>query len=308
MKGGRNRRGRAIDGILLLDKSIGFSSNTALQCAKQLFNVRKAGHTGNLDRLASGLLPICFGEATKLSAFLLDADKRYQAVLRLGVVTTTGDAEGEVVAIHEVPSFKLTQIEEVLRRFTGPINQIPPMFSAIKYQGQRLYQLAHRGISVERHARSVTIHELKLIDYNGGDRRIEVYVACSKGTYIRTLAEDIGSVLGCGAHISALRRIGVGPYDIHQAIDLPGLEALAHEGTAPLDARLLSADSGLIDKPAVSLSNAVSYYLCQGHAVRVPHAPSNGLVRIYNAERQFLGVGEVLDDGRIAPRRLMKKA
>ena len=307
MKGGRNRRGRAIDGILLLDKSIGFSSNTALQRAKQLFNARKAGHTGNLDRPASGLLPICFGEATKLSAFLLDADKRYQAVFRLGVVTTTGDAEGGVVATHEVPSFKLTQIEEVLRRFTGPINQIPPMFSAIKYQGQRLYQLAHRGISVERHARSVTIHELKLIDYNGGDRHIEVYVACSKGTYIRTLAEDIGSALGCGAHISALRRIGVGPYAIHQAIDLPGLEALEQEGVAPLDARLLSTDSVLINKPAVSLSNAVSYYLCQGHAVMVPHAPSNGLVRIYNAERQFLGVGEVLDDGRIAPRRLMKK-
>jgi tRNA pseudouridine55 synthase len=306
MKGGRNRRGRAIDGILLLDKSIGFSSNTTLQCAKQLFNARKAGHTGNLDRLASGLLPICFGEATKLSAFLLDADKRYQAIFRLGVVTTTGDAEGEVVATHEVPSFKLTQIEEVLRRFTGPINQIPPMFSAIKYQGQRLYQLAHRGISVERHARSVTIHELKLIDYNGD--HIEVYVACSKGTYIRTLAEDIGSVLGgCGAHISALRRIGVGPYDIHQAIDLAGLEALAQAGAAPLDARLLSVDSVLINKPDVSLSTALSYYLCQGHAVRVPHAPSNGLVRIYNTERQFLGVGEVLGDGRIAPRRLMKK-
>ena len=306
MKGGRNRRGRAIDGILLLDKSIGFSSNTALQRAKQLFDARKAGHTGNLDRLASGLLPICFGKATKLSAFLLDADKRYQAVFRLGVVTTTGDAEGEVVATHEVPSFKLTQIEEVLRRFTGPINQIPPMFSAIKYQGQRLYQLAHRGISVERHARSVTIHELKLIDYDGD--HIEVYVACSKGTYIRTLAEDIGSVLGgCGAHISALRRIGVGPYDIYQAIDLPGLEALAQEGAAPLDARLLSVDSVLINKPDVSLSNALSYYLCQGHAVRVPHAPSNGLVRIYNTERQFLGVGEVLGDGRIAPRRLMKK-
>jgi tRNA pseudouridine55 synthase len=306
MKGGRNRRGRVIDGILLLDKSIGFSSNTTLQCAKQLFNARKAGHTGNLDRLASGLLPICFGEATKLSAFLLDADKRYQAIFRLGVVTTTGDAEGEVVATHEVPSFKLTQIEEVLRRFTGPINQIPPMFSAIKYQGQRLYQLAHRGISVERHARSVTIHELKLIDYNGD--HIEVYVACSKGTYIRTLAEDIGSVLGgCGAHISALRRIGVGPYDIHQAIDLAGLEALAQEGAAPLDARLLSVDSVLINKPDVSLSNALSYYLCQGHAVRVPHAPANGLVRIYNTERQFLGVGEVLGDGRIAPQRLMKK-
>jgi tRNA pseudouridine55 synthase len=306
MKGGRNRRGRAIDGILLLDKSIGLSSNTALQRAKRLFNARKAGHTGNLDVLASGLLPICFGEATKLSAFLLDADKRYQAVFRLGVVTTTGDAEGEVVATHEVPSFKLTQIEEVLRRFTGPINQVPPMFSAIKYQGQRLYQLAHRGISVERHARSVTIHELKLTDYNGD--HIEVYVACSKGTYIRTLAEDIGSVLGgCGAHISALRRIGVGPYDIHQAIDLPGLEALAQAGAAPLDARLLSVDSVLINKPDVSLSNALSYYLCQGHAVRVPHAPSNGLVRIYNTERQFLGVGEVLGDGRIAPRRLMKK-
>jgi tRNA pseudouridine55 synthase len=306
MKGGRNRRGRAIHGILLLDKSIGLSSNTALQRAKQLFNAGKAGHTGNLDVLASGLLPICFGEATKLSAFLLDADKRYQAVFRLGVVTTTGDAEGEVVATHEVPSFKLTQIEEVLRRFRGPINQIPPMFSAIKYQGQRLYQLAHRGISVERHARSVTIHELKLIDYNGD--HIEVYVACSKGTYIRTLAEDIGSVLGgCGAHISALRRIGVGPYDIHQAIDLPGLEALAQEGAAPLDARLLSVDSVLINKPDVSLSNALSYYLCQGHAVRVPHAPANGLVRIYNTERQFLGVGEVLGDGRIAPRRLMKK-
>ncbi len=305
MNGGHKRQGRVIHGILLLDKPVGLRSNAALQRVKRLFHARKAGHTGNLDRLASGLLPLCFGEATKLSGFLLDADKRYQTAFKLGVVTTTGDAEGEVLETRTVHPLRLTQIQEVLRRFTGSIEQTPPMFSAIKHQGQRLYKLAHQGIWVERKARPVVIHELKLLGYEGD--RLEVYISCSKGTYIRTLAEDIGAALGCGAHVSALRRFGVGPYEVKDALDLEALEALAQGGFEPLDAKLLAADSVLVNKPDILLSsNEVSYYLCQGHAVVVPHAPTHGLVRIYNAKRQFLGVGEVLEDGRIAPRRLVK--
>lgn len=304
MKGERKRRGRAIHGVLLLDKPVGMSSNAALQRVKRLFDARKAGHTGNLDRLASGLLPVCFGEATKLSGFLLEADKRYQAVFKLGVITTTGDAEGEIIETRAVQSLGFAQVQEVLQRFTGPIEQVPPMFSAIKHRGQRLYKLAHQGISVERKARTVVIHELKPLDYE--EDQLEIYVCCSKGTYIRTLAEDIGGALGCGAHVSALRRVGVGPYEVKDAIDLKTLEDLAQDGFEPLDARLLAADSALVNKPDILLSNDVSYYLCQGHAVVVPHAPTHGLVRIYNARRQFLGVGEVLEDGRISPRRLMK--
>jgi tRNA pseudouridine55 synthase len=244
------------------------------------------------------------GEATKLSGFLLDADKHYQTVFKLGVVTTTGDAEGELVETRAVEPFALAHIQEVLSRFTGPIKQVPPMFSAIKHQGQRLYKLAHQGISVERKARTVVIHELKLLGYEGD--RLEIAVSCSKGTYIRTLAEDIGSILGCGAHVSALRRVGVGPFEVKDAVAFETLEDLAKGGSERLDAKLLAADSVLVNKPDILLSNEVSYYLGQGHAVVVPHAPTHGLVRLYNRERQFLGVGEVLDDGRIAPRRLVK--
>jgi tRNA pseudouridine55 synthase len=297
-------RGRDISGVLLFDKPQGLSSNDALQRVKRLYAARKAGHTGSLDLLATGLLPICFGEATKLSGFLLDADKRYHAVFKLGLVTTTGDAEGEVIEARPVPALSAEQVVEVLRTFTGRIAQVPPMHSAIKHQGRRLYELAHRGISVPRTARPVTIHQLRLERLDGDC--LEVAVSCSKGTYIRTLAEDIGMRLGCGAHVIALRRVGVGPFDISDAVGLGALEARAGEGFEALDAAVLGLDTVLSDEPLVSLSEDAAYYLCRGQPVCVPHAPTAGLVRLYDHHRQFLGVGRVLDDGRIAPRRLVR--
>jgi tRNA pseudouridine55 synthase len=295
-------RGRDVDGIVLLDKPVGLSSNDALQRAKRLFMARKAGHTGSLDRLASGLLPICLGEATKISGVLLNADKHYLATFRLGQRTTTGDAEGEVVEERPVEGITRREVEQALARFLGAIDQVPPMHSAIKYQGKPLYKLAHRGIEVERQARRVVIHALDLLGLDGRD--LEVSVRCSKGTYVRTLAEDIGAVLGCGAHVAALRRIGSGPYQDPAMVTLEELEALALDGLAALDARILPIESAVRDWPDIRLPEDMAYYLRQGQAVLVPRAPTQGWVRLYGGDARFFGVGEVLDDGRIAPRRL----
>jgi tRNA pseudouridine55 synthase len=297
-------RKRDVHGILLFDKPAGISSNDALQKVKRLFNAQKAGHTGSLDLLATGLLPLCFGEATKFSSFLLNATKRYQTIFKLGIVTETGDAEGAVLETKNFEPFTQAAIQKVLQGFVGLIEQVPPMHSALKHQGQRLYKLAHQGITVERQARPVTIHEIRLLRYEGD--QLEVYVSCSKGTYIRTLAEDIGNKLGCGAHVEALRRVGVGPFDIQDALDLPALQHLAETGFAALDLRLLPVESALADEPGLFLSGNISYYLLKGQPVQIPHAPTHGLVRLYDDQRQFLGVGEVLDDGRIAPRRLVR--
>ncbi len=295
---------RDVSGILLFIKSPGESSNEALQRVKRLFQARKAGHTGSLDRLASGLLPLCFGEATKLSGFLLEADKSYRAIVRLGVVTTTGDAEGEVQKIRPVVDVDAARIGRVLHAMRGAQTQVPPMHSALKHQGQRLYELAHRGIAIERKPRPIVIHELDLLHFSGD--RLEIRVRCSKGTYIRTLAEDIGAALGCGGHVAALERTAVGDFDARDGIDLEGLADLAHHGLAALDARLLPLDSLLQGEPSVALSRDAAYYLSQGQPVLVAHAPQAGLVRLYDDRRRFLGVGEVQDDGRIAPRRLLK--
>ncbi len=301
--GRRHRKGRNVQGIVLLDKPIGLSSNEALQVVKRLFNARKAGHTGSLDKLASGLLPICLGEATKMSSFLLNADKHYLATFKLGVKTTTGDAEGEVVLTRSTSGVSSEQIPQVLSGFTGEIEQIPPMHSAIKYKGKPLYKLAHQGIEVERQPRRVTIHSLALLAFTGDELKVEV--RCSKGTYIRTLAEDIGEVLGCGAHASALRRIGAGPYDNDKLLTLDELRAMAEQGEDVLDAVLLATESAVEHWPNVKLTDDVAYYVRQGQPVMVPHAPTRGWVRLSAASRGFLGVGEVLDDGRIAPRRLI---
>ena len=206
----RSNKRRDVNGIILLDKAIGLSSNAALQEVKRLFNANKAGHTGSLDPLASGMLPICLGEATKVSAFLLDADKRYRVRCRLGVRTTTADAEGEIIEERPIDGIDVARITAVLPRFTGQIEQIPPMYSALKHQGQRLYALARQGIEVDRQPRTLFIHELSLLGLENGECTLDVH--CSKGTYVRTLAEDIGAALGCGAHVSALRRTGLGPY------------------------------------------------------------------------------------------------
>ena len=302
---GRNRsKGRDITGLLILDKPTGRGSNESLQIVKRLFQARKAGHTGSLDRLACGLLPICLGEATKVSGFLLNADKRYLTTVRLGEQTTTGDAEGEVIASKPVPELNESDVKVVLAQFRGEIEQVPPMFSAVKVQGQRLYKLAHQGKTIKRSARKVTIHDISLDRLEGADLHIAVH--CSKGTYIRTLAEDIGAKLGCGGRVDALRRISAGPFEAAQMVTLEELHRVAEEGLDALDALLLPAEYALAQLPKVEVPQASAFYLRQGQPVLVPHAPTEGCVRLFFGEHDFLGVGEVLDDGRIGPRRLFK--
>ena len=298
----RRPRGRAVNGILVLDKPVGLGSNESLQRVKRLYRARKAGHTGSLDRLASGLLPICFGEATKLSGYLLNADKHYVATFLLGVTTSTGDAEGEVVSRRPVPELAATAIERAIARFRGEIEQIPPMHSALKHKGKRLYQLAHEGIVVERQPRRVTIHRFDLRRVEG--EGIEVEILCSKGTYIRTLAEDLGTALGCGASVVALRRIGAGPFAAEDMMDLSTIETMASEGPRVLDALLRPMEAAVSQWPSVQLPEGVAFYLRKGQPVLVPHSPTEGWVRIHSERAGFIGVGEVLDDGRIAPRRL----
>ncbi len=302
----RKRKGRAISGVLLLDKPAGITSNKALQEVKHLFRAAKAGHTGSLDPLATGMLPICLGEATKISAFLLDADKRYRVSCRLGATTTTGDADGEIVQTRDCSHITLKQIEQRIPDFSGTISQIPPMYSAVKHQGQRLYELAREGIEVERKPRTVQIYELLLHSLN--EDMLELEVACSKGTYVRTLAEDLGEVLGCGAHVVQLRRLSVGPFD-GDMVTIDELRSAADssdaEGFAALDAYLLPIDSAIAHWPDVHLDPDAAFYMKQGQPIQVPHAPTEGWVRIYD-KAQFLGVGEIQDDGRVAPRRMIQ--
>lgn len=300
----RKPRGRNVNGIVLLDKPVGITSNSALQKVKRLFDANKAGHTGSLDPLASGLLPLCLGEATKLSSFLLDADKIYEGVCQLGVKTSTADAEGEVIATRPVPALDEQQIIEVLQQFTGDIEQIPPMHSAIKRQGQPLYKLAHQGIEVEREPRRVTIYRLTLTRLETDTFAFEVH--CSKGTYIRTLVEDIGEVLGCGAHLAALRRTMVGPFMLAEGgITLDELERLRDdEGVTALDRQLLPMDKALENWPAVRLTENSTFYVRQGQPVQVAKAPTSGWVRLFAANDHFIGVGQILEDGRVAPKRL----
>jgi tRNA pseudouridine55 synthase len=299
----RRRDLHSIDGILLLDKASGMTSNAALQKVKRLLKARKAGHTGSLDPLASGLLPICLGEATKLSGFLLNTDKRYRVRVRLGVTTLTGDSEGEIVETCPVPPLDERVIEQALTRFRGEILQIPPMYSALKHQGRRLYDLARQGIEVEREARRVTIYELTLVNFDSAS--LELEVACSKGTYIRTLAEDIGESLGCGGHVEALRRTGVGGLSVAEAYTLSHMESVAADELLRL---VLPMDRIVVDLPAVRLSEELGFYVRRGQTVLVPNAPPQGWVRLYVKPSVFMGVGEILDDGRVAPRRLIKVA
>ncbi|MDP0588124.1 MAG: tRNA pseudouridine(55) synthase TruB [Candidatus Endonucleobacter bathymodioli] len=352
----RNRsHGRQIDGIVIVDKFKGASSNDVLQRVKRIFGAEKAGHTGSLDPLATGVLPICLGEATKFCQFLLESNKSYRTLVQLGVKTTTGDGEGEVVEEREV-KVKHSDIEAVLKHFTGDIDQVPSMYSALKHKGQPLYKLARKGIEVHRPARTISIFRNELINFNGDQFMLEV--DCSKGTYIRTLAEDIGDALGCLAHVAELRRLKAGPYsekDSYSIEDLVDIktqgrsDALTKEqtatftdltdrtdnkeygalgaddlrllkeltaisrkgGNAALDKLLLSLDTSVNDWPQVSLGVSSSFYISQGQPVMVPHAPHSGYVRLYGAakegeDRYFLGVGEILDDGRVAPKRLIR--
>ena len=303
----RRRRGRPVDGILILDKPAGVSSNRALQMAKRLYGAAKAGHTGSLDPLATGVLPLCFGEATKFSQYLLDADKAYQSTFLLGVATATGDAEGEVVQTCDASHITEADVFRGLAAFRGEIEQVPSMFSAIKQDGQPLYKLARQGIEVERKARKVVIKQLELRAFRGGDRpEVDIYLECSKGTYVRSIAEDLGRALGSGAHVIALRRTRAGPFSIEDSVSMTTLEALkSNEQVAEMDALLLPADTALGGLPLVRLTESGGYYIRQGQPVQVPNAPSDGMVRVALETGEFLGIGEILDDGRVAPRRLI---
>jgi tRNA pseudouridine55 synthase len=289
---------------LLLDKPAGLTSNAALQVVKRIFNANKAGHTGSLDPLATGLLPICLGEATKISGFLLSADKCYRAVCKLGVTTNSGDSDGEILEEHPVGQLDVAKVQEILINFLGDSKQVPPMHSAIKREGVPLYKLAHQGIVVEREARDITIHSIDLVSLV--DEDLEIDVCCSKGTYIRTLAEDIGVALGCGAHISALRRTSIGALDNNEMHTLDSLTMLAEQqDKKALDSVLLPTEAALPDWPEVQLSADASFYICQGQAVFVPQLKDRGLVRLFGDNKRFLGLGTVLDDGRVAPKRLL---
>jgi len=303
--GKRRRGGRTLNGILLLDKSQGVTSNGALQMAKKMFAAAKAGHTGSLDPLATGMLPICFGEATKFSQFLLDADKRYQVTARLGVTTETGDADGEVRDTRPVDVSEARALE-ALDRFLGDIEQVPSMYSAIKHNGTPLYKLAREGITVERKPRAVTIHEIRDARLLDGDR-LEFEVACTKGTYVRSLVEDVGEVLGCGAHVIGLRRLSAGPYPAERMMTLEQLgDIKAEGGFEALDDYLLPLSTSVADWPRVALGDNAAYYLRQGQPVMAGDRPQDGWVSLYEASTDtFMGVGEVLEDGRIAPRRLV---
>lgn len=298
------RSHRAVNGVILLDKPSGISSNAALQSVKRLYDARKAGHAGSLDPLASGLLPICLGEATKVSGFLLDSDKTYQFVCCLGVTTTTGDADGEVTRRRPVGRLQQAVVKAALQRFLGEIQQVPPMFSALKYRGRPLYKLARQGLQVERQPRKVTIHTLRLLRLE--ENRLACEVRCSKGTYVRTLAEELGEALGCGAHVIALRRLAVEPYDASQMVSMDVLRQQAAAGFAALDALLLPTDTAIRAWPAVYVQGTHKRHLLTGQTISLPRILGQGWVRLYEGENRFLGVGEILGDGSLAPRRLLR--
>lgn len=286
-----------INGVLLLNKPVGNTSNAALQKAKWLLNAKKAGHTGTLDPFADGLLPLCFGEATKFSAYLLESDKRYRAVMQLGVTTSTGDPEGEILSTRDVQVSR-ADIEAVLPRFTGDIEQIPPMHSALKHQGRPLYEYARAGIEIERPPRRVQIRALELVECDLP--RVVLDVQCSAGTYVRTLAQDIGAALGCGAHLTELKRTAAGGFRLDQAHTLAELEALDASLRPTL---LLPADYLVAHLPAIQLDAADAGALCQGRSV--PHATDHqGLARIYAASHAFIGLADA-DAGCLTPRRLI---
>jgi tRNA pseudouridine55 synthase len=290
-----------INGILLLDKPLGFSSNQALQRVKWLLQAAKAGHTGTLDPLATGLLPLCFGEATKFAHYLTDADKTYHATIKLGVTTTTGDAEGAVLNTLPV-NVTSNQFDEACRKFVGVINQVPPMYSALKHEGKALYEYAREGVEIERKVRTVTIHKIEVLSFAGDVA--EIKVTCTKGTYIRTLAEDIGAHLGCGAHLIGLRRTATANYVIAETITLEAFEALSSEERL---AKLAPPETAVDYLPSVILDADSAFYLMQGQAVwRSGNIPV-GLLRLYDERNVFLGLGEQQSDGKIAPKRLMQQ-
>lgn len=298
----RGHKRRIVDGILPLDKPPGMTSNRILQRVKWMYQARKAGHTGSLDPLASGMLPICFGQATKLSAYLLAADKVYWVTAKFGVKTDTADADGQMIAESGLIEVGRDVLEAALGKFRGEIQQIPPMYSALKKEGKRLYEYAREGKEVQRDPRTVQIHELEIDAYD--PQQPSFQVRCSKGTYIRTLVEDIAESVGTVAHVIALRRLAVFPFKASDLVRVEDLETASESGFEQLDAYLRPVDEVIADWPAVYLNREESYYLRQGHSVNNRPGSDSGLVRLYDEGRLFLGIGEVSMDGRIAPKRL----
>ncbi|EIW7478945.1 TPA: tRNA pseudouridine(55) synthase TruB [Vibrio parahaemolyticus] len=306
----RRRKGRPINGVILLDKPTGISSNDALQKVKRIYFAEKAGHTGALDPLATGMLPICLGEATKFSQFLLDSDKRYRVIAKLGERTNTSDSDGEVVEMRPV-DVTLEKLEASIEKFRGESDQVPSMFSALKYQGKPLYEYARKGIEVPRESRKITVYEIILHRFEGDEVEMEVH--CSKGTYIRTIVDDLGEMLGCGAHVTMLRRTAVAKYPYEKMVTLEQLNELleqAHrEEIAPrelLDPLLMPMDTAVEDLPEVNLIPELADMVQHGQPVQVLGAPEQGALRLtMGEERLFIGVGEMNDDGKIAPKRLV---
>ena len=299
----RRRRVRNISGIVVLDKANGLSSNAALQEVKRLYEANKAGHAGSLDPLATGVLPVCVGEATKVSQFLLDSDKRYRTRIKLGIRTDTGDSEGAIIERNEGISVSRKAIERALTKFKGEVEQVPPMHSAIKMNGVPLYKLARKGITVEREPRLVTLYQICLVEFVNSE--LELEISCSKGTYIRTIADDLGQELGCGAHVIELRRTQAGVFTEKDSISAEEL-ALEKEnkGLDKIDQFLIPMDRAIQDLPEVNLPSITASHVKNGQAVLVRHLPKNGLVRMYEDE-QFIGIGSIDDDGKVAPRRLI---
>ena len=299
----RRRKGRIISGIIVLDKAVGLSSNKALQEVKWLFEANKAGHTGSLDPLATGVLPLCLGEATKVSQFLLNSDKRYRARIKLGIRTDSADSEGQIIAQCDGVNVSRKQVEQALQSFKGETQQIPPMHSALKVDGVPLYKLAREGKTIPREARSICVYELELTDFQGDE--IELEITCSKGTYIRTIADDLGQDLGCGAHIIALRRLQAGAFTEADCVSTDALrEVKEKHGMDRLDQNLIPMDRAIEDLPEVNLPSIAASQFKNGQSVLVRHLPEEGLVRLYE-EEQFIGIGCIDDDGKVAPKRLI---
>ena len=295
----------------MLDKPTGITSNLALQKTIKIFNAAKAGHTGTLDPLATGLLVICFGRTTKISDYLLATDKQYEVVVKLGVVTNTGDAEGEVIKVKNASNVDVDAIEENIRKLTGKIQQVPPMYSALKVGGKRLHQLARQGLDVERQARTVNIYSFQLLKRDCDLLYMQVH--CSKGTYIRSLVEDLGKNLGCGAHVLQLRRTALGPFETPVMYNLDQLSKISAQGLEYLDKVLLPADLALMDWPAITLDQAEMKDILNGHPISATKyavtSTTEGkaelnLIRLYDDKNLFYGIGKLLADGRIAPKRL----
>ena len=309
MKTGRQRGDRpkaaVINGLLLLNKPSGMSSNQALQRVKRLLKARKAGHTGSLDPAATGMLPLCFGEATKVSAYLLDADKTYRVTARLGVATNTGDAEGHVTETAGIPDWQADEWAATLESFRGESKQVPPMFSALKQDGKRLYELARKGATVAREPRRITIFDLGLLELAGD--RLVFRVRCSKGTYVRTLVEDIASAAGTVAHTAHLHRESVAGFGPEQMLDLRGIKALVETGSGSLIDNLIAPDVALADWPRCTLDEKQGERFRSGQAVP-GGIDGTGLVRVYDDADRFLGVGELTCDGLVAPRRVFRPA